>query len=203
MIATANDISLTAIIESADSYRKGVANSVGQQLEPICQELLARVEGLSARGQPLSGSNSLSAADIEDLVTRESQLSKPLEQEKITIQSRKKDGTTKAVDIKIGPMLRHFENLLEKAQVEVKALRKKVREVDLEIAEAYQDAINTEHGEGKKARHKFEKDIEALAKEAYEAKQQTMAAIAQVREAEKRAGEEEKKKLNALLNSQS
>lgn len=154
-------------------------------------------------GQPSAASNALSAADIEDLVARESQLSKPLDEETITIQSRKKDGTSKAVKIKLGPMLRHFETLLEKTQVEVNALREKVREVDLEIAEAYQDAVNTDHSEGKKARREFEKDLEALANEAYEAKQQTIADIKQVREDEKRAAEEEKRKLNALLNSQS
>lgn len=154
-------------------------------------------------GQPLSGGNSLSAADIEDLVARESQLSKPLGEEKITIQSRKKDGTSRAVDIKLGPMLRHFENLLEKTQAEVMVLRKQVREIDVEIAEAYQDAVKTEQSDGKKARRELETDLEALAKEADEAKEQTLADIKQAREAEKRAAEEEKRKLNALLNSQS
>ena len=159
------------------------------------------MDGLNLRGQSLLGSEQLPNANIEDLVAKGVQLSRPLEDETITVQRRKKDGTCKASDIKLGTMMQNYEDLLERTQDKFKTFRKKICDIDVEMSAAYQDLLNLERNEVKNARRKLDEDLEALANEASEAKEQTLAEIKEARENEKITGEEEKRKLNALLNS--
>lgn len=157
------------------------------------------MDGLTIRGQPLHVTEGSLDVSVEDSVARGIDLLRPLGEETVKVQRQRKDGTSRAVDVKLGTLIQDFEALLEQTQVKVKTLRKKVHEIDLEMSTVYQDILDTERDEVKKARHELDLDLEALAKEAHEAKEQTLLEFKQAREEERTTGEEERRKMNALL----
>lgn len=175
-----------------------MAGYTAQQLEPVCNALIARVEGLNVNGQPLDNTSTLSTAEREAFIQSETELSKPLEEQTLTVQNRQKNGT---MEVKLGHLMHAFENLVEQKRTRLQDLFKELRQVDVEMATAYKDVLDTESGAVNKERRQLDRDLDALAQEAYEAKEQTLAEVKQAREDEHAAATDEKRRLDSFLNS--
>lgn len=171
------------------------------QLEPVCNELLARVDGLSVDGHPLQTDESLSKADIENIIDEEAKFAQPFEDEKVIVHCRDRRGKSYERQVKVGDTIRKFGRLVEQKRAELDGLLEELREVDDQIVAAREDIIQTEKVEGGKLRRQLHSDLDALAKAAKEAKEQTVEHVAQARKAERAAADGEKRKLQELFGS--
>lgn len=104
-------------------------------------------------------------------------------------------------EVKLGETMQKFEKLVEKKRSELKSLLEELGNVDDEIAVARRDIVNVERVEGGKLRRQFHSDMDALAKTALEAKERTVAHVAQARKAERAAADDEKRNLQELFGS--
>lgn len=160
------------------------------------------MEGLDIDGQPLEETSTLSGPEKDALIQAEAELSKPLEENMCDIQKRQRDGAVTTKAFTLGYTMQTFEDLVERKRAEFASLLKQLRELDAEIAAAYEDILEVEHGQvGKKARRDLDRDLEALAQDALEAKEQTLAEIKQARDDELAAVAEEKRQINEFFTS--
>jgi len=188
--------------ESADEYRRAVAISTAQDLEPICDGLIARVDRLSVDGVPHDGVVLLSPLERDKLAKADAMLTKPFAEETVSVRVRQPDGTHAEFEVDLEDTIRKFGKLLAKAQPRVEKLLNEIRNVDAEIESVYQSIRKTEKRAISKLKQDLDVDLKVCMRAAADAKAATAEHIETTRKQIRQEAAEEKKKLNDYLEAE-
>ena len=142
-----------------------------------------------------------SKANIDTLVDEDFTLSKSLDEELMTIQSHRRDGTVTTKEIELGDTMRAFEQTVKQRRAELESLAEELRGVNAGIAAAKNDVLETEKGDVRKARDVFNAEMDALAQEAYAIKEDTLAEVKKARKEDKAATADTNRKLEEFMES--
>ncbi len=153
----------------------------GQQLDPVYNALLARVNGLQVNGKPFQTSGMASRDQIDTLVQAHAALSKPLDDEQMTIQNHRQNGTVDMKEVKLGETMLSFERLAEKKRAELEKLVQNLQDVVDEIETAREVIVAKEKKGVKQAKKSFEAKLASLVDEAEAAREQARDEVKQAR----------------------
>ena len=159
------------------------------------------MDGVDVNGQPLDIPGVPTKADLDALAAEELALSKPLDEERMTVQSHRRNGTVETKEVKLGDTMQWFENLEATKRAELESLRKELKDVDEEIAAAKEDVVKMEKKQVKKAKGAFNDELNSLIDQAEAVKNQTLAEIKKAQEEEESAKAERSQKMREFMES--
>lgn len=171
----------------------------GEQLEPIYQELLARVDGLTVDGKPVQVPGLPSKAEMNALVERDANLFTLLDDEEMTIQNQRKNGSIELRDVRLGDTMQNFERLVDSKRPELEYLMHQLREAERDIASAYKAVVETELKDIKKAEEEFAEELASLEEEAGALKRRTRAKVEKARKEDQEAKVAMDRKIEELI----
>lgn len=177
-----------------------MAASKGQELEPVYQELIARVDGLDIKGRQLDIPN-IPAKGIAELAKDGSALTKSLDHEKMTLQETRKDGTVTMTEVTLGSTMASFQKVVSNRRAELEGLLKELDDVNAEIAAAQNDALRTEEDEVRKANDELNGVLQATAQEAKAIKDETLAQVKKARKEDQAIQAELNRKFEDFMRS--
>ena len=166
------------------------------ELQPVYEELVARLDGLDANHRPLENLGGPTQADINALAALEQELSKPLDDDVLHYRDRNDTLT----DVPLGDTIRKFEVKSEKKRAELTKLVDQLKDIEHEIFEAQKDALRSEKTEVKKLRDDLALQLEGFKDEALKCKKQTEAEVNVAIKAEKKAKKDWDAKIAALTD---
>ena len=134
-------------------------------------------------------------AEINALVAADHELSKPLEDDVLTVRAR---STGKLEDVRLGFALDAYEVTAEKKRAEIAELLEQLKFVNAEIAAAQKDVVQAENVQVRKAKKELDAQLDAFKDEAAKIKQQTEAEVEKALKEDKKAKKVFESKLNAL-----
>ncbi|KAK3706004.1 hypothetical protein LTR37_012998 [Vermiconidia calcicola] len=181
--------------EAADTYRNGASAAKSSQLEPVYDELIARVDGLNVDGQPPRPGK----AELDEVIAVDAALSKPMDEERMTIQNHRRNGAVETKEIKLGDTMLAFEKLVEKKRSELESLLQDLSEVDAEIVATKQSIVDNEKKAVKKMKDALGAELASFMQQAESIKKHTMAAIEKAQKEEKAENKEKNRKLEELI----
>lgn len=187
------------MIEVANDYHQASTIHAGQQLEPVYKELLARVDCMDMNGKPMTKAGMSIKAETESAITDRLALSKPLEEERMTIQNQRKNGLVTTKDVKLGDTLQACQSLTDQTRKETESLLLQLKGIDAEIADLKNDLLDTESGAWKKAQNDLDTDLAALAEKAKVIKKQTIADVKETRKADNKFSKEMSRKIEEFM----
>ena len=135
-------------------------------------------------------------AEINALVAADHELSKPLDDDVLTVRAR---STGKLEDVRLGDALDAYEVTAEKKRVEIAELLKQLKVVNTEIAAAQKDFDHAENVLVRKAKKELDAQLDAFKDEAAKIKHQTEAEVERALKEDKKAKKVFESKINALL----
>lgn len=188
--------------ETADEYRRAVATSTAQDLEPICDQLIARVDRLSVDGVLHDGAILLSPLERDQLAKADAMLTKPFAEETVSVRVRQPDGTHAEFEVKLEDTIRKFGKLLAKAQPKIDELLKEMRNVDTEIESVYQSIRKTEKREVPKLKQDLDVDLKSCIRAAADAKAATATHVESTQEQIRAKAAAEQQRLNDYLDAE-
>lgn len=165
-----------------------------EQIAPVFDELIARVDEAKVMQDQQEATSGLSRSEIEALVHKEANMSRAFEDETMIVQASQ-EGSVVTNEVKLGDTMRAFEHLLTQRREEMAALLEDLHQIDNEIAAATEDIRTTEIAAKKDGRRSLEEAFAEFAKEALEAKQNTLTDIKQARKEDQVA----KRKIESLV----
>ena len=154
---------------------------------------MARFDRLDISGQPNN-------AEVEALMNSDRELAKPLDDERMTIQTRKRNGVVENRDVKVGDTMNAFQRLLENKRSELQGLLLKLQGVDDEIKESMTDIAQTESNEMKKSKNELNVVLEAMADKARSSKSQTKSEIRKAQKEEKALSDQFNHRLQGIMD---
>ncbi|KAK3686323.1 monothiol glutaredoxin grx5 [Vermiconidia calcicola] len=181
--------------EAADNYRNETAAAKGSQLEPVYDELVARVDDLNVDGQPQGPGK----AELDEVIAVDAALSKPLDEERMTIQNHRRNGTVETKEIKLGDTMLAFEKLLERKRSELESLLEDLSETDAEIMATKRSIVDTEKKAVKTIKDALGTELASFMQQAESIKKHTAAAIEKAQKEEKAENKEKNRKLEELI----
>jgi hypothetical protein len=136
---------------------------------------------------------------ISAIIEEDKALSKPLDDEVITITNERKNGKRSMRELRVGDTMAKFEKALENNHIEAVKLVQELKALDVEIASARAAIAKVENKEIKRAKEGFMKELSALSEQAEAAKKQTEAEIVKARKADQANRDEMDSKMEAFL----
>lgn len=180
--------------ETINKYKQEAHQAGLDRLQPIYEELIARVDGLDVNGQPLNMPGVPSQADVDALIAEDEKLSKPLDDDILQIEDR----SGRVRDVRLGDLMRKFDAKSEEKREEIAELLLQLKAVDTEIVAAQKDALHAEKVDVKKLRDKLAVQLEGFKDQALRIKEQTEAEVKAALEEDKKAKREWEAKVAAL-----
>ena len=176
-------------------YRQGAAEAKSDGLQPVYEELIARVDGVDVRGRPLNTPGVPTEADIDALIAEEEDIYKPLDDDTLQLCER---ATGQVKDVRLGDTIQKFEAKSEKKREELAKLLEQLKTVNSEIAAAQKDAIRSEEVEVKHLRDELATQLYAFKDQALKIKQQAQAEVKAAAKEDKKAKKDWDAKIAAL-----
>ena len=173
----------------------------GQRLQPIYNELIARVDGLDVNGNRLEDAGISMKTQVNALAQESSALSKPIGEEEITLQIERESGVIESENIKLKDTIHGFRKLTDQTRAKLMHYLQELQDIDAEIAAAKQAVVQTEDGEVKKAKEDYKAELVALGEEARACKQQTLAEVSQSRKQDKAWNLETNRKVEEFMKA--
>jgi hypothetical protein len=136
-------------------------------------------------------------AEINALVAADHELSKPLEDDVLTVRVRR---TGKVEDVRLGDTLDAYEVTVERKRAEIAELLEQLKVVNAEIAAAQKDAVHAENVEVRKVKKELDAQLDVFKDEAARIKQQTLDESKKALKEDKNAKKVFESKLNALYD---
>ena len=168
-------------------------------MEPVYDALIARVDGVDIKGQPLNVPSLPSKDEINALAEEDLALTKPVDDELMTIQNCRKNGSVETKEVKLGDTMHPFKKLVDQKRAELEGLLEELKDVDAEIAAARKDVTETEQCEVKKAKKELNAELESLIDQASAIKEQTLAEVKKARQEGQAAKVEMRRKIDELM----
>jgi hypothetical protein len=138
-------ILLTSTTEATAVYDRGEAGNIAEQLDAVCEEFSARIDGIDINGKSLNIPGAPSDAALQAM-QGDANLFRSLDEDVVTISVTKSDGTVAMKNVKLGDSMEKLENLIEDSRVKLARLTKELKEVNVEI-----DATLDEYNKATKA----------------------------------------------------
>jgi hypothetical protein len=190
------EIQTNTVSDTLNEYKQGTTEACVNQLQPVYEELVARLDGPDANRRPLETLRGPTQVDIDSLAALEDELSKPLDDDVLQIRDR----TGNVTDVRLGDAIRKCEIKSEEKHVALAELIDQLKDVEDAIAEAQKFALRSEQTEVKKLRDELAVQLEELKDEALEYKEHTEADVDAAIKAEKKAKKEWEAKIAALMD---
>jgi hypothetical protein len=157
---------LTGTTEATAAYERGEAGSIAGQLDAVCEELTARIDGTDINGKSLDIPGAPSDAALEAM-QGDADLFRSLDEDVVTINITKSDGTVAMKNVKLGDSMEKLENLIEDSRVKLTRLTKELKEVNGEIdatLDKYNKATKAVGDAFHKKIVKYQSDVKAFHK---------------------------------------
>lgn len=178
-----------------------MAHCKSEQLDPAYNELTARVENTISSTVSSEQLLVTPNSELKGLMYEQIELSDPLEEEAITVRATRTDSTIVTEDVKLGDTMQAFQKLLGNKRVQFEKLLEELHQVDAEIVAVKKEIRTIENKEVKEVKRYWDDRLSRRAEEAREARDSTMAEVAKAVKKEKEAAEEEKRKMQEILNT--
>lgn len=145
---------LTLTTEATAAYDRGEAGDISEQLDAVCEELTARIDGIDINGKSINIPGAPSDVALQAM-QGEANLFRSLDEDVVTISVTKSDGSVVMKDVKLGNSMQKLENLIQDSRAKLTRLTKELKEVNGEI-----DATLDEYNKATKAvGDAFQKEI--------------------------------------------
>lgn len=167
-------------------------------LQPIHDALVARVDGLTVHGKPLATPGVVTKEELEARGEEEQALCSSIDEAYVRIQERRGDDY-KIKDVKVGDTLLAFERTVESVGAEVEKLIEELGGVEDEIVAAREALVNAEENEVKEADQALLEELSAVCDEINDAKKNMEADIRKARKEDHAAKAEMDSKLEQFM----
>ncbi|KAK3637644.1 hypothetical protein LTR22_018207 [Elasticomyces elasticus] len=116
-----------------NAYQRGVRASMDERLEPILEELDARLNGLDKQGRPLARPGIPTKADLDKLEEDMRACQTPIGEEEMDVEVPQKDGTMATTRITLDSVFDKYKKLCARKDAEMQGLEQDFARVDAEI----------------------------------------------------------------------
>jgi chromosome segregation ATPase len=124
------------------------------------------VDGLTVHSKPIQTSGIPSNAELNAVLEKDATLFKPLDDEQMTIQNQRKNGTVELKNVRLGDTMLTFERQVNAKRGELEELMQQLKAVDTEIAAAHKAVLDAEQNAVRNAKAVFVAELASLEKEA-------------------------------------
>ena len=179
-----------------EDYNNAASATEVEGLQPVYESLVARVDGLDIRGQPLNIPGVVTQADINTLVAVDHDLFRSLEEEILQIEDPR---TGQLSDVRPGDTLQDYEKVSQRKHADLMEFLKQLTDVNAEILTAKAEVVNVEKTEVMQAKKELFVQLKSLKKQALANKRQTETEVNEAYAEDREAKEAWERKV-AMLN---
>ncbi len=185
--------------DAVRQYREAITTAKSEVLEPAFNELLARVDGLSLNGSAVSVEGVPSNHELDSIFESEAALAASLRDEKMTINSKRQNGTIEVREVQLGQTMLNLERVVKEKRGELERLLQELKSVDASITTTHDDVVRIEHKDVAKARSSYEANLRSLIDDADSIANSTRAAVKKARKEDEAQKREAEHKLEQFL----
>ncbi|KAK5163733.1 uncharacterized protein LTR77_010406 [Saxophila tyrrhenica] len=168
--------------ETSNDYRSALGVANDQQLKPIHDELVARVDGFNVHSRTAEEASGLPTdADYDALGEDHAALSRLLDDDEMIVQTQHKDGTKTKKQVKLGDTMQAFEKMAATKRAELQRLCKDLKDVVAEISATRESIVATEASDVKRARKTFKAELASIAQDAGAVREQLHGEVEEAR----------------------
>lgn len=120
------------IKEATAAYDRAEAGDISEQLDAVCEEFTARIDGIDINGKSLDIPGAPSDQALR-AIKGEANLFRDLDEDVVTISVTKSDGTVAMKNVKLGDSFQKLGHMIEDSRVKLARLTKELKEVNGEI----------------------------------------------------------------------
>jgi hypothetical protein len=133
---------MVSLLEATKAYYTAAAESSELHLKPVLDNLLGRVNGLDAQGQPLPNSDVPTQDSFDALFAADENLSRPLEDEMLRVQFPQKDGSTLIKQVRFGDTWEKFQRHYAQKRAEMAKMKEAMQDLELEMRALKEEVVD-------------------------------------------------------------
>ncbi|KAK3113557.1 hypothetical protein LTR53_009042 [Teratosphaeriaceae sp. CCFEE 6253] len=182
-----------------DAYMQDVHASMNAQLQPVCDELAARVKGLDLHGRLVPRPAVPTDADLEALEADQKALTRPLGDEELDVEIPHADGSKTLKRLTLGSVVEAYNKLSARKDAELRQLELELEAINIDLAAGYEDLNNENDEDLVRARRQFDAEKQKFKRGIQASKDQLQTDFAYAAAEDKAAKASFNKKLQNLV----